>query len=352
MDLNQMLHAMAARGASDLHIKAGGRAVIRVHGELKPLEGSPTLSVEQVESLFQEMTTPSQRDRFKQELELDFSYQSPDSDRYRVNASRQRGTTNLALRRIPSAVPTLESLRLPPICAQLAMKRQGLILLTGPTGSGKSTTLAAMIEHINHNAARRIVTIEDPVEYIYTDYNSVITQREIGRDTHSFAKATRQALRQDPDVILVGEMRDRETMAACLTAAETGHLLMSTLHTNSGPESIDRIVDSFPDHRQGQIRMQLSLTLEAVLTQALLPRLDGTGRVPAVEVMIVNSAIRNLIREGKTHQMGSTIQTGRQQGMQTLDQSLEQLYREGLIDLETARKYAQDADTFQAQISR
>ncbi len=352
MDLTPLLRLMAAKGASDLHIKVGSRAVIRVHGELKRLESFPQLTEEQVESLFQEMTTSEQRARFRQELELDFSFQSPESDRYRVNASRQRGSTSLALRRIPPDVPTLETLDLPPICARLAMKRQGLILLTGPTGSGKSTTLAAMIEHINHNAARRIVTIEDPVEYVYSDDSSLITQREIGRDTHSFAKATRQALRQDPDVILVGEMRDRETMAACLTAAETGHLLMSTVHTNSGPETIDRIVDSFPDHHQAQIRMQLSLTLEAVITQALLPRLDGTGRVPAVEVMIVNSAIRNLIREGKTHQMGSTIQTGRQHGMQTMDQSLEQLYREGLIDLETAHDFAHDATNLQAQISR
>ncbi len=352
MELNPLLALMGQRDASDLHLKTGSPPTLRVHGGLEPVEGIAPLTEEGLESLFQQLTTPAQREAFRRELELDFSYEGPDQARFRVNASQQRGSISLALRRIPAEVPDLDRLNLPSICGPLALKRQGLILLTGPTGSGKSTTLAAMIDHINRKASRRIVTVEDPVEYLYRDASSLITQREIGRDTHSFAAATKQALRQDPDVILVGEMRDRETMAACLTAAETGHLVLSTLHTNSGPESIDRIVDTFPDHQQGQIRMQLSLTLLAVLTQALLPRRDGQGRVPAVEIMLANSAIRNLIREGKTHQMAGTIQTGSQQGMRTMDQALAELLRQGLIDPETAREFARDADSLQAQLGR
>jgi twitching motility protein PilT len=248
-------------------------------------------------------------------------------------------------------IPELDALGLPPLCGELALKQQGLILVTGPTGSGKSTTLAAMIQHINQTEARRIVTVEDPVEYIYRDQKSVITQREIGRDTHSFAMATRQALRQDPDVILVGEMRDAETMAACLTAAETGHLVLSTLHTNNGPQTIDRIVDSFPPHQQTQVRMQLSLTLEAVISQRLLPRADGPGRIPAVELMLANSAIRNLTREGKTHQMANAIQTGRDAGMQSMDQALSDLVRAGRIRLEDAEALAGDPQTFNSLLS-
>lgn len=352
MELTELLRKMGEHEASDLHLKAGAKPTLRIHGELQPVTGSSPLDPAQLEAIFQQLTVPDQRNSFRDQLELDFSYQGPDGVRYRINVSQQRGSISMALRRIPPNVPSLEALNLPPVCAELPLNRQGLILLTGPTGSGKSTTLAAMIDHINCTTARRIVTVEDPVEYLYTDINSLITQREIGRDTHSFAAATRQALRQDPDVILVGEMRDRETMAACLTAAETGHLVMSTLHTNSGPESIDRIVDSFPDHQQGQIRMQLSLTLLAVLTQALPRRQDASGRIPAVEIMIANSAIRNLIREGKTHQMQSTIQTGRQLGMRTMDQALEQLVRQDLIDMETAHEYARDEETFRAQIQR
>lgn len=346
MDIVALLDLMERAQASDLHLKVGSSPVLRVHGQLKGIDEAPVIDEAAAQVAFEELTTAGQRQRFADTLELDFSFQLEGRARFRINASRQQGTINLAIRRIALQVPTLGSLGLPTICGELALKRRGLILVTGPTGSGKSTTLAAMIDHINRHRAVRIVTIEDPIEYIYQDRNSLITQREIGRDTLDFATATRQALRQDPDIILVGEMRDRETMAACLTAAETGHLVLSTLHTNSGPQTVDRIVDTFPEHQQGQIRMQLSMTLEAALSQTLLTRLDGSGRLAAVEVMLANSAVRNLIREGKTHQMESVIQTNRKAGMQTLDQALEDLYRRGLISVETALDHANNAGTF------
>jgi twitching motility protein PilT len=351
MQVAMLLTAMSQAGASDLHLKAGAPPILRVDGVLRPMDEIPPLDGQAILSLYDQLTTQEQKAEFGKKLELDFSYHQSTLGRFRVNASRQRGSISLALRRIALEIPSIDELLLPAVCKELALRRQGLILLTGPTGSGKSTTLAAMIDHINHHRHARIVTVEDPIEYIYHDDHSLITQREIGRDTHSFAIATRQALRQDPDVILVGEMRDRETMAACLTAAETGHLVMSTLHTNSGPQTIDRIVDTFADHQQNQIRMQLSLTLLAALSQSLLPRLDARGRLPAVEVMLANSAIRNLIREGKTHQMESVIQTGRQVGMQTMDQALQDLYRAGHIDIETATAHAHNADTFRASLA-
>jgi twitching motility protein PilT len=351
MTLESLLNAMAETDASDLHLKVDSPPILRVDGELRPIDGLQPLRPEAVFAIFKELSSEEQREAFAANPELDFSYEGTRA-RFRVNASMQRGTISLALRRISIDVPSLEQLNLPPICGDLAMNRQGLLLLTGPTGSGKSSTLAAMIDQINHTQTRRVVTIEDPIEYVHRDDRSVITQREVGRDTISFSMATRQALRQDPDVILVGEMRDRDTMAACLTAAETGHLVLSTLHTNSGPETIDRIVDSFPAHQQGQVRMQLSLTLLAALSQALLPRLDGAGRIPALEIMIANHAIRNLIREGKTHQMLGVIQTSRQSGLQTMDQALEQLYRDGLIDIDSARSFAHDAASLQDMLAR
>ncbi|HEX9797444.1 MAG TPA: type IV pilus twitching motility protein PilT [Anaerolineales bacterium] len=352
MTLQPLLTWMNEHQASDLHLKLGAPPVFRIHGRLAPQPDGQALTVEALDRMLEEVTTPEQRAAFEQSHELDFSHEVSQQARYRVNVAYQRGSVSLSLRRIDLQVPTLEELALPEVCGQLALKRQGLVLVTGPTGSGKSTTLAAMIEHINQKEARRIVTIEDPIEYIYRDAASLITQREVGRDTQGFAIATRQALRQDPDVILVGEMRDQDTMAACLTAAETGHLVMSTLHTNSGPQTIDRIVDSFPAHQQGQIRMQLSLTLEGVLSQALLTRLDGNGRLPVLEVMLATSAIRNLIREGKTHQMATVIESSRQAGMQTMDQALETLYRRGMVSIDGALAQARDADALQASLAR
>ena len=341
MNLDKLLLELDDRKASDLHIKANTLPIMRVNGNLIPMGNDP-LTVQEVTDLFQAMTTPDQQKDFRERKELDFSYQAGEEGRFRVNACLQRGELSLAMRRVTSEIPGIEELGLPAICLELARKQQGLILVTGPTGSGKSTTLAAMIDHLNQVDARRIITVEDPIEYIYKDQQSFITQRELGSDTRSFATAAKQALRQDPDVILVGEMRDPETMAACITAAETGHLVMSTLHTNNAPQSIDRIVDSFPPHQGNQIRMQLSLSLLAILSQRLLSRLDGTGRVPVVEVLVANNAIRNLIREGKTHQMLTVMQTSADLGMQTIDQALQRSYQAGLITIEEALLHASD----------
>lgn len=351
MNILDLLHQMNEKQASDLHLKPNAVPIMRIHGNLMPVADFKPLSPQDIKTVFQTMVSEHQQEEFQKKKELDFSYQTQQGTRFRVNASFQKGEISLALRKVAREIPSLEQLGLPPVCRELALKTQGLVLVTGPTGSGKSTTLAAMINFLNQQKAFRIVTVEDPIEFIYQDKHSFITQRELGSDTISFAAAAKQALRQDPDVILVGEMRDPETMAACLTAAETGHLVMSTLHTNNAPQSIDRIVDSFPPYQQNQIRMQLSLTLLAVLAQRLLPRLDGTGRVPVVEVMIANHAIRNLIREGKTHQMISIMQTGLDQGMQTMERALKRSYEEGLISLEEALSHTNDKKAFQASLS-
>ncbi len=350
MNILDLFTLMEEKGASDLHLKSAAVPILRINGALVPVPGLKPLSAQDLKSAFQAMTTQDQQDDFQNDKDLDFSHQTQGGIRFRVNASLQKGEISLALRRVAQEIPSLDSLGLPEICQDLALKKQGLVLVTGPTGSGKSTTLAAMIDHLNLREARRIVTVEDPIEYLYQDKQSFITQRELGSDTKSFATAAKQALRQDPDVILVGEMRDPETMAACITAAETGHLVMSTLHTNNAPQSIDRIVDSFPPYQQNQIRMQLSLALLAILSQRLLPRLDGQGRVPVVEVMVANNAIRNLIREGKTHQMISIMQTGADQGMQTIDRALQRAYQEGFISLEDALPLVTDEKAFRSSL--
>ena len=352
MDIKALLNFTAEIGASDLHLRAGSPPIYRVHGKLVPASDQEPLTEDATIQAFEQISDNGTRQRFAANKDLDFSYTLTDTARYRVNASLQRGSISLAFRRIAVVVPTIDELELPGICKTLALKPRGLILVTGPTGSGKSTTLAAMIEHLNQHEARLIVAIEDPIEFIYRDKRCVITQREIGKDTQSFATALRAALRQDVDVILVGEMRDPETMAACLTAAETGHLVLSTLHTRSAPSTIDRIIDSFPPHQQAQIRMQLSLTLEAILSQTLIPRLDAEGRVAAVEVMLANAAIRNLIREGRTHQMNSVLQTGVQEGMQTLEQALKDLYRRQAITLDDACAAAHDEQGLRALIEQ
>ncbi len=344
MNIKELLQELENQQASDLHLKPDAVPVMRRFGDLVRLGNQP-LSSQEMLAIFEELTSKSQQDLFTETKELDFSYQPGSGSRYRVNASLQSGELCLALRRISQRIPAIDELGLPAICKDLALMKQGLVLVTGPTGSGKSTTLASMIDYLNHQRPRRVITIEDPIEYIYQDAQSFITQRELGADTESFATAAKQALRQDPDVILVGEMRDPETMAACLTAAETGHLVFSTLHTNNAPQSVDRIVDSFPPHQQNQIRMQLSLALLAILSQRLLLRLDGTGRVAAIEVLVANNAIRNLIREGKTHQMLTVMQTGSEVGMETLDQALQKLLREGKIAPEEARNNSSDQNS-------
>jgi len=336
MDIDGLLRIVVERKASDLHLKAGSLPVLRIDGRLVRCGDTEALTPEETKEAFEQVTTKEEREEFARELELDFSYSIQGLSRFRVNAALQRGTIILAFRQIYWTIPTIEELGLPQVCKVLALKPDGLVLLTGATGSGKSTTLAAMIRYLNERESRRVVTIEDPIEYLFKDKECFISQRELGADTKSFARALKRALRQDPDVILVGEMRDLETIGTALTAAETGHLVLSTLHTPSAPQAIDRIIDVFPPHQQGQIRAQLSIALEAVLYQALVPRADGNGLVVVAEVMMGTTAIRNLIREGKTYQMPNVIQTGSEHGMQTLNQALRDLYQRGVISQEVA----------------
>jgi len=335
MNVDELLRAVVEREASDLHLKTGSPAVLRINGALTPYGDSPVTSEEMQEAL-EHITTEEQRERFTRELELDFAYSISGLARFRANAALQRGTISLVFRQVNWRIPPLEELGLPEVCKVLVMKPDGLILVTGPTGSGKSTTLASMLDYLNEKEARRVVTIEDPIEYLFSDKQCFITQRELGADTLSFSAALKRVLRQDPDVILVGEMRDLETIATALTAAETGHLVFATLHTPSAPGAIDRIIDVFPPYQQNQIRAQLSTTLRGVLYQTLIPKAGGNGRVPAVEVMIATTAVCNLIREGKTYQMPNVIQTGSQYGMQTLNQALRDLCQRGLINPEDA----------------
>ena len=331
----ELLRRTVEAEASDLHLKSGTPPTVRVHGRLQQL-GEEEMTAEELEACLAEIASAEQQGAFAAEKELDFSYVAEGLARFRVNVSRQRGSIAMAFRLIREEAPTPEELGLPEVCAELVLKPRGLILVTGPTGCGKSTTLAAMIDYLNEREERHIVTIEDPIEFLHRNKRSMISQRELGGDTLSFGAALRHVLRQDPDVILVGEMRDLETMAAAVTAAETGHLVLATLHTPSAPQTIDRIIDSFPAHQQQQIRVQLSTVLEAVLCQTLAPRADGSGRVAAIEVMIATAAVRNLIREGKTFQLPGVIQTGAQYGMRTLDQALASLMMSGAISREEA----------------
>jgi twitching motility protein PilT len=333
--MDALLRLVVERRASDLHLKAGTRPMLRIDGRLVAAD-EERLSDERMRALIAEILTGEQIDRFHRDLELDLAYSLPEVSRYRINIYQQRGALGAAIRTIPQTVPTIEQLALPKVVTRLAALPRGLVLVTGPTGSGKSTTLAAIVNHINHSRSCHVVTVEDPIEYVHPDDLSIITQREVGDDTHSFADALRHVLRQDPDVILIGEMRDHETISTAITAAETGHLVLATLHTVNAAQTVDRIIDVFPPHQQPQVRMQLSVALEAVLSQTLLPRREGKGRVAAVEVMVATSAIRNLIRESKTHQILSAIQSGAREGMQTLNQALRVLVREHHVTFEQA----------------
>ncbi len=343
MNAATLLQLMVDANASDLHLEAGSPPVLRLNGELKPQE-LPLLSPAAIESILEEVASDEQRQRFDEEKELDFSCTAQGVGRFRVNAALQRGSVTLAFRLVRDRIPSLQDLRLPDLCGELALKPRGLVLVTGPTGCGKSTTLASMIDHLNSRERRHVVSIEDPIEYVHTNKLCIISQRELGPDTLSFEAALIHTLRQDPDVILVGEMRDLATISAALTAAETGHLVLTTLHTPSAAQTVDRIIDVFPPYQQQQVRVQLSLVLEAVLCQTLLPRSDGTGRVAAIEIMVATSAIRNLIREGKTHQLLNVIQTGAQFGMRTLDQDLATLCQSGVIATENALERCQNPD--------
>lgn len=334
MEIDSLLQTMVESKASDLHIKVGAPPVLRVDGELRPLD-QPDLSLAEAEAFLERFASQAQRETLRRDLELDLAYSLPGMARFRVNVFFQRGSLGMAIRVVPLHVVTIDALGLPPACKVLSLKQRGLVLVTGPTGSGKSTTQAAMIDYLNESECRHVITIEDPIEFLHRDKKCIIAQRELGGDTLSFAAALRHVLRQDPDVILVGEMRDLETISTAITAAETGHLVLATLHTTSAPQTIDRIVDVFPPHQQQQIRLQLSLVLEGIICQLLLPHIGG-GRVAAIEVLIVNAAVRNLIREGKTFQIPTVMQISGQTGMQTLDQALATLVRQNQVAAEEA----------------
>ncbi|MCL5772760.1 MAG: type IV pilus twitching motility protein PilT [Firmicutes bacterium] len=349
--IEDLLHQMIEKGASDLHMKAGSAPMLRIDGELTPA-GYEVLSPDQVRKMVESILTDQQKADFVAEKELDLAYSIPGLSRFRINVYLQRGSWGAAFRVVPARPFTIDELKLPPILKDLAMKPRGLLLITGPTGSGKSTTLAAMINHINENRRCHIVTVEDPIEFLHKDKNSVISQREVGADTHSFTNALVHVLRQDPDVVLIGEMRDLETTAIAITAAETGHLVLATLHTNSASTTVDRVIDIFPPHQQQQIRMQLSVTLEGVMCQTLLPKATGHGRVMAMELMPVSPAIRNIIREGKTHQIPNMIQSGSQIGMLSLDMSLRNLFQQGLVTYEECLAKSAAPDEFNRLIGR
>lgn len=343
MEIDELLAMVPKNRASDLHITAGLPPMLRIDGRLVPTQYDK-LSPQECQRLIYSMLTDRQKQRFEETMELDLSYGVAGIGRFRVNVYWQRGSVGAAMRAIPAQIPSLEELNLPPVLRDLTFLPRGLILVTGPTGSGKSTTQASMIDVVNSERRVHIVTIEDPIEYLHRHKLSMINQRELGLDTLGFNNALRAVLREDPDVILVGEMRDYETIAAAITIAETGHLVIATLHTNTAAQSIDRMVDVFPPHQQPQIRTQLSYVLEAILCQQLLPRAGGIGRVPAVEILIATPAIRNLIRENKTAQINAAMQTGSKFGMQTMDMALKELYQRGIITYEDAMQRAVDPE--------
>ena len=348
--VDDLLRAMVEKGASDLHLCVGVPPVLRLDGQLLPLP-YPKLDAITLQRLVHGILSDLQVRRFEENWELDMSYAMHDTSRFRVNIYRDKGAIAAAFRLIPVKIPTICELGLPPVLEQLTRRPRGLVLVTGPTGSGKSTTQAAMINQINNERSAHVITIEDPIEYLHEHRCSIINQREVGQDTKAFAGALRAALREDPDVILVGEMRDLETISLAITAAETGHLVFGTLHTNNAAQTVDRMVDAFPSQQQEQIRMMLSNSLEGVLCQQLLPLAGKPGRVCAMEVMIATSAIRNLIREAKTHQITSVIQTSANVGMQTMDQHLADLYRRGIVAFGDAIAVAMNPDEFRNLLS-
>ena len=345
IDMNSLLHFMVEKDASDLHISVGVPPIARQQGKLLPIPGMPVITPQLAEKLIGSILSDDQKKKYEKELELDYSYPFKDLARFRVNAFRQKAYCSAALRKIPTQPVPLEDLHLPSVITKLSELSKGLIIVTGPTGSGKSTTLAAIIDRINRHRNEHIITIEDPIEFQHSHKKSIVQQREVGEDTTTFAKALKSVLRQDPDVVLIGEMRDLETISAAISTAETGHLVFGTLHTNTAPSSIDRMIDVFPPHQQQQIRMQLSSSLQAVISQRLVPNLQGT-RTCVMEILIVNSAIRNLIREGKTHQIESMMISGRGEGMQLFDSTLTEYVKKGQISFEVALGYANDQKQF------
>ena len=342
LSLRALLQEMIHREASDLHLTVGERPKLRVDGDLANSQFNQVLNPKDTLQLAYSILTEAQKKRFETDDELDFSFGVQNLSRFRGNVYKQRGCVAMAIRQIPYEIVSIEKLGLPPILNRFAERPRGLVLVTGPTGSGKSTTLAAMVDKVNRERRSHIITIEDPIEFIHRHQNCIVNQREIGSDSRSFSSALKYALRQDPDIILVGEMRDLETIAAALTIAETGHLVLATLHTNSAAESINRIIDAFPSHQQGQVRAQLAFVLEGVVTQTLLPRAKRSGRVAAAEIMVCTPAIRSVIRDDKIHQIYSLMQAGKKHGMQTLNDALASLYMRGEVTLQEALKRSSD----------
>jgi twitching motility protein PilT len=352
MNINDLLKIAVERKASDLHLKVGSHPIIRVDGDLIPMPEFKKLMQEDTIAMAFSIMNARQKQRFKEEFEIDIAYSVPGLGRFRCNVFQQRGVVGLVLRVIPARIQTIRELMLPPTLERICEERRGLVLCTGTTGSGKSTTLAAMIDFVNKNRNDHVITIEDPIEFVHEDNKCVISQREVGQDSATFATALRAALREDPDIILVGEMRDAETMEVALHAAETGHLVLSTLHTLNAAETVNRIISTFPPHQEDQIRDQLAAVMQGIVSQRLVVRADGKGRVPAVEVMLATGLIRDSIRESeKTPQIPTVIAAGQAQyGMQTFDQSLLQLHREDLITYETARDAATNPDDFDLKV--
>jgi len=345
LSIKNLLEMVFNRNASDLHLCVGTPPTLRIDGNLVPIPNQPILAPEDTQRLAYSILTDEQKEMLEKEKEIDLSYSLENKARFRVNIYHQKGYISIALRYLPYKIPTLEELGLPSVCNEFTKHSQGFVLVTGPTGHGKSTTLASMINKINQERACHIITIEDPIEYVFVHNKSIIDQRELHLDTHSFARALRSVLREDPDVVLIGEMRDLETIAAAITIAETGHLVFATLHTNSAAQTVDRIIDVFPAHQQPTIRTQLSNILLGIISQRLLPRIGG-GRILATEVLFANPAVRNLIREGKSYQIQNIIQTGKEENMISLDKNLARLVQRGEITIETGESFAIDVKFF------
>jgi twitching motility protein PilT len=344
LDFADILLEVVSRRASDLHLTPGAPPMVRQRGRLTPLEGYEPLTPTQTREIVYSILSNAQRQKLENSWQIDFAYQIPGAARFRVNAYFQRSSIGAAFRLIPFEITPLEKLGLPPAVAEFANRARGLVLVTGPTGSGKSTTLASLIDVINDSREEHIMTIEDPIEFLHRHKKCIVNQRELGSDATSFGDALKAALRQDPDVILVGEMRDLETIGTAITAAETGHLVFATLHTQDTPQTVDRIIDVFPPGQQGQVRAQLSVALQGIMTQTLVPTSDGSGRCVATEILVPTPAVRNLIREAKTHQIYSVLQTGSAHGMQTMDASLAQLARAGKITRQMAESRAHSVE--------
>jgi len=349
VEIDALLEQLVLQEGSDLHLRHGEPPLFRLAGDLVKTD-NPSLEDKDLETLIYGIMNPQQRKIFEAQMEFDMAYEIPGVARFRVNCFRQMNHIAAVMRTIPLKIKTIDELDLPSVFKKIAQFPRGLVLVTGPTGSGKSTTLAAVIEHINQNSRKHVITVEDPIEFLHRDKNSIIEQREVGIDTNSYSEALRRVIRQNPDIILVGEMRDLETIAETITAAETGHLVFSTLHTIDAVQTVDRIIDVFPPSHQQQIRLQLSMTLQAVITETLLRKKDNAGRIPAFEIMVCTPAVRSAIREAKTHQIFTAIQTGARMGMITMDQYLKNLYHQGAIDYEEAIAHSTHPEEFNNRV--